>query len=323
MSAAPARLVVALPAEETALAMLEAALAMAERLEREMVALLLEDRRLLASAALPFTQIVSRTGASEGEFDVQLMERMLRVVAERARHRLQRLGSASRVRWRLERVQGLEALPLAEGDMLAIATSAALWALEPPAGLACPVLVMGRPGGPLVVAHRAGREPLELAVADDGAVRRGSGLPVDQGIVTGDDAHRVGVAAGVGELDGDEQVAGRAPFLAVDAAHHFDEAGELAHGRAVEHHLAGVGAAVGADGGGLEPDELGAAAGEAFVAPPGEFLGAAVERAVAAFHRKDHEAVRQPETAAIQRLGQRRKIRRQRNIQSKTLDVAG
>ena len=163
MSAAPARLVVALPAEETALAMLEAALAMAERLEREMVALLLEDRRLLASAALPFTQIVSRTGASEGEFDVQLMERMLRVVAERARHRLQRLGSASRVRWRLERVQGLEALPLAEGDMLAIATSAALWALEPPAGLACPVLVMGRPGGPLVVAHRAGREPLELA----------------------------------------------------------------------------------------------------------------------------------------------------------------
>lgn len=158
-----ARLVVALPPDEAALALLEHALAMAERLEREMVALLVEDARLLASAALPFTRIVSRTGAGEREFDVAATERMLRVVAERARQRLQRVGSAHRVRWRLETAQGLEAVALGAGDVVAFASGAAAWREEPPARLPCPVLLLGRPGGPLVVVHRAGREPLGLA----------------------------------------------------------------------------------------------------------------------------------------------------------------
>ncbi len=59
---APARLVVAVPPEEAALALLDAALAMAARLEREMVALLVEDRRLSASAALPFTRYPGSPG---------------------------------------------------------------------------------------------------------------------------------------------------------------------------------------------------------------------------------------------------------------------
>lgn len=158
-----ARLVLALPPEETALALLDSALAMAERLEREMVALLVEDRRLLASAALPFTRMVSRTGAGEREFDVPATERMIRVMAERTRLRLAEMAAARRVRWRLETTHGLEALALGTGDVLAVATASTLWAEEPPARLPCPVLVMGRAGGPLVLVHRGGRGGLELA----------------------------------------------------------------------------------------------------------------------------------------------------------------
>lgn len=158
---APARLVVAVPPEETALALLDSALAMAARLEREMVALLVEDRRLSASAALPFTRIVSAAG--EREFDVALAERMLRAVAERMRLRLERTAASHRVRWRLETAHGLEALSLGAGDVLAVTTASAFWDEEPPARLPCPVLVMGRAGGPLVVVHRAGRPALELA----------------------------------------------------------------------------------------------------------------------------------------------------------------
>lgn len=159
----PARLLVALPPEETALALLDVALSMAERLEREMVAVLVEDRRLLASAALPFTRIVSRTGAGEREFDVAATERMIRVFAERARHRLAEVTRSRRVRWRIETSRGLEAVTVGTGDVLAVATPSSLWPEEPPARLPCPVLVMGRPGGPLVFVHQGGRAGPELA----------------------------------------------------------------------------------------------------------------------------------------------------------------
>ena len=59
----------------------------------------------------------------------------------------------------------------------------------------------------------------------------------------------------------------------------------------MEPELAGVGAAVLADGGGFEPDELGAAGGEALVAADGEFAGIAVELAIAAFHGMDGHGV--------------------------------
>jgi hypothetical protein len=159
----PARLLVVLPPEETALALLDTALAMAERLERELVALLVEDRRLLASAALPFTRIVSRTGAAEREFDVAATERMLRVVAERARHRLAEVAGRRSVRWRFETTRELETLTFGEGDVLAVATLSTAWVAEPPARLPGPVLLMGRAGGPLVLVHRGGRTAPELA----------------------------------------------------------------------------------------------------------------------------------------------------------------
>lgn len=161
MSAAEtARLIVAVPPDEAALSLLDAAFAMAERLEREMVALLLADERLLASAALPFTRIVPRTAAAECEFDLAQTERMLRVVAERTRHRLERIAAARRVRWRLEMARALDLSSLAANDLLAFA--AASWE-EPPARLPGPVLVIGRGSGPLVLVHE--REDGGLALA--------------------------------------------------------------------------------------------------------------------------------------------------------------
>ncbi|MCX7629184.1 MAG: hypothetical protein N2038_02935 [Geminicoccaceae bacterium] len=183
-AAEPARLVVALPPEEEALVALEAAFAMAERLEREIVAILLADERLMASAALPFTRIVPRTAATDFEFDVSQTRLMLRVMAERAKHRLERIAAARRVRWRIETAEGLEAGMLAESDLLAFA--AASWE-EPPTRRAGPVLVIRRGSGPLVLVHERTDGGLELA--RDLAER--AGLPL---VVLASDANRAAEA---------------------------------------------------------------------------------------------------------------------------------
>ena len=93
------------------------------------------------------------------------------------------------------------------------------------------------------------------------------------------------------ELDGDEQVVRRAELFLVKLQDAGVEPGELVDVAFVDPELAGVGAAVAADGGGFKPDEFGAAESEAFVTAPGKLVGVAVERGVAAFHGMDGHGV--------------------------------
>lgn len=176
MSPAPRpgpRLVVALPPDEASLALLDSAMALADRLERELLGLFLEDQGLLAAAGLPFTRIVPRRAASEAAFDLASTERAVRVLAERARARLAGSAAAQRVRWRFEVVRGgLGAVALEAGDVLALGLAGALLAEPGPAPPPCPVVVMGRRGGPVVVVHEGSPATLALAerLAGDGGV---------------------------------------------------------------------------------------------------------------------------------------------------------
>lgn len=171
---AAGRLVVALPPDEASLALLDAALALADRLQRELLGLFLEDEGLLAAAGLPFTRIVPRRALAEVAFDVASTERAVRVLAERARHRLAAAGTRS-VRWRLEVLRGgLEAAGLEAGDVLALGVTGALLAGTPSGPLPCPVVVIGRRGGPVLLVHEGSEEVLRLAEA----LARDGGLPL-------------------------------------------------------------------------------------------------------------------------------------------------
>lgn len=170
-SAGGGRLVVALPPDEASLALLDAALALADRLQRDMLGLFLEDEGLLAAAGLPFTRIVPRRAVAEVAFDVASTERAVRVLAERARHRLAAAVGARSVRWRLEVVRGgLGALGLDPGDVLALGVAGALLPETQAASLPCPVVVIGRRGGPVLLVHEGSQEVLRLAegLARDG-----------------------------------------------------------------------------------------------------------------------------------------------------------
>lgn len=167
------RLVVALPPDEASLGLLDAALALADRLQRELLGLFLEDEGLLAAAGLPFTRIVPRRATAEVAFDVASTERAVRVLAERARRRLEAAAGARAVRWRLEVVRGgLEAVGFEAGDVLALGVAGALSFGMPQARLPCPVLVIGRRGGPVLLVHTGNAEVLQLAeaLARDGGV---------------------------------------------------------------------------------------------------------------------------------------------------------
>src|SRR4051794_23773328 len=77
----------------------------------------------------------------------------------------------------------------------------------------------------------------------------------------------------------------------MDAAEHLENAREIADVAVVDPELARVGTAFVLNGGGFEPDQLGAAPGEAFVPAPSQFAGTAVESPIAAFHRMDADGV--------------------------------
>jgi len=82
------RILVALDAAAHDPALLDAAAALAARLEAELTGLFVEDLDLLRSAELPFVRQVSFLTACAEELDAPTTERELRVMAERAERRL-------------------------------------------------------------------------------------------------------------------------------------------------------------------------------------------------------------------------------------------
>src|SRR5579863_4389838 len=111
------------------------------------------------------------------------------------------------------------------------------------------------------------------------------------------------VAAGVGELEADEQAVGatHGAFVLVDeSGAHAGDAITRVWG---DDDLIGIGAACVIDGGGLAaPDELGAALAETLPSTDGVVAGIAVGRAVPAFHGIDGDAIADFDAAALNRF---------------------
>ncbi len=167
------RLVVTLGGDEDSLRTLEAAVRLAARLQREMVGLFLEDADLLAAASLPFARIVSRGAVQEAWLDPASTRRAMRVMAERARRALARSADAQRVPWSFRVLAGsLADVALEASDVLALGTrlrraAAGQPGTRPPP---CPVVLIGRGWGPVLVVYDGGGEALEIGagLASDG-----------------------------------------------------------------------------------------------------------------------------------------------------------
>jgi hypothetical protein len=89
------------------------------------------------------------------------------------------------------------------------------------------------------------------------------------------------------ELQADEEVARRAVFGSRERNHPLERREVVFR----QQQLTGIGACVGIDRDRLTPEQLGPAAGEAGPAAERQLVGSAIERAVAAFHRVNHQAV--------------------------------
>ncbi len=132
------RILVALDASPDSLAALEAAAELASRLDAELAGLFVEDVRLVQAAALSLARAVNVPSATEREFDVEAIERELRVQAARIRRELSAIGERLQVRWTLRVARGQVA-----AEVIGAARDADL-------------LLMGRGGRPRVRDARLG-----------------------------------------------------------------------------------------------------------------------------------------------------------------------
>jgi len=125
------RILVALDASVSSLAALEAAVALASRLEAELIGLFVEDVNLLKLAALPFAREVGFSSARRRRLGSVEMERSLRAQASRAEAALIAAAERQSVRCSFRVVRGevtaqvLEAAT--EVDLLALGRAPRAW----------------------------------------------------------------------------------------------------------------------------------------------------------------------------------------------------
>jgi hypothetical protein len=161
----PPRLVVAIEGDEDDPALLEAAIRLAARLERELVGLFIEDEALMAAIDLPVARFVGHGGATMG-FDPAGTRRMLKVQVERVRDRFSLAATRHSVRFSFEIVRGDQGLArLRAGDVFATGPRLRAWRRAEPAAAPppCPTVLIGRGGGPIVLVYEGGAASLELA----------------------------------------------------------------------------------------------------------------------------------------------------------------
>src|SRR5262249_35301076 len=89
----------------------------------------------------------------------------------------------------------------------------------------------------------------------------------------------------------------------------------------VDQQLPWIAAAFLHDGGRLAPDQFGAAGAETFIAAKHQFVGLAVERPVAAFHRLDGKGVADAIWTNLYGAKQRFEILGETNVQPEPLDL--
>jgi nucleotide-binding universal stress UspA family protein len=118
------RILVALDASTHSLAALEAASALAETFEAELVGIFVEDINLLRLAGLPFAREVRYQSSLDRPLDSPSLERGLRVQAEQMRQALAGAAERRRLQWSFRVVRGQVAAELLtaaqEADLLAL-----------------------------------------------------------------------------------------------------------------------------------------------------------------------------------------------------------
>ena len=159
--------------------------------------------------------------------------------------------------------------------------------------------------------HELQRQSLDLRVGQHGMVSRNAKPAIEHGMVIDDDglgpAPGPGEAAGVRQLQADEQIVA-APELRLVRLHQgLPQLGQAAQVPFVDQELVGVRAAVGPHRHRLAaPDQLGAALPEADPAPASQRAGESALRPVPAFHGLDAEAIAECEPVGkAPGLGQR------------------
>ena len=118
------RIVVRLDPAPRSRAVLDAAVALAKKLEVELVGLFVEDADLLHFAALPFAHEVGFPSATRRPLDVAAMERALRARAREAQDMLAFVTQRAPIRWsfkvaRVAQSSGADVL-VAEADLVVV-----------------------------------------------------------------------------------------------------------------------------------------------------------------------------------------------------------
>ena len=118
------RILVALDASPHSLAALEAASELADALKAELAGIFVEDVNLLHLAGLPFAREVGYPSGVDRPLDSPIMERGLRIQAERARQTLASVAARRHIQWSFRVVRGQVATELLiaaqEADLLAL-----------------------------------------------------------------------------------------------------------------------------------------------------------------------------------------------------------
>ncbi|MBZ5675630.1 MAG: universal stress protein [Acidobacteriia bacterium] len=118
------RILVALDTSPNSLAALEGAVALAARVEAELLGLFVEDVELLQMADSPHAREILYPSATESRISRPGMELRLRIQSERARNALAAAAESARVPWSFQTMRGNVASELmaavGEGDLLAL-----------------------------------------------------------------------------------------------------------------------------------------------------------------------------------------------------------
>jgi nucleotide-binding universal stress UspA family protein len=186
------RILVALDTSPHSLAALEAASELADALKAELVGIFVEDVNLLHLAGLPFAREVGYPSGVDRPLDSPIMERGLRIQAERARQTLASVAARRHIQWSFRVVRGQVATELLiaaqEADLLAMGKSSWASTRRVRLGTTARVVVSQAPHLVLLLQHgHAICQPVQLVYDGSPGARRALATASQLAALTGGD----------------------------------------------------------------------------------------------------------------------------------------
>jgi nucleotide-binding universal stress UspA family protein len=186
------RILVALDASPHSLAALEAASELADALKADLVGIFVEDVNLLHLAGLPFAREVGYPSGVDRPLDSPIMERGLRIQAERARQTLASVAARRHIQWSFRVVRGQVATELLiaaqEADLLALGKASWASTRRVRLGATARVVVSQAPHLVLLLQHgHAICQPVQLVYDGSPGARRALATATQLAALTGGD----------------------------------------------------------------------------------------------------------------------------------------